>query len=182
MIKFENGKQVYRLRNKPNEITLLEMSKVAAIMKNDTDRIDMMLKIVDVLGDKGLSDVISITNLFQFANNFQNFDVKKNIKKSITVNGRKYVYNAEPSAKAMKLVEKNINSLDGLVYVFAVAYEDEQLTIKEHTDAAHIKHKAAIFGDAITSDIATPVCVKVTELIIQNAQQLDESLAVAGAE
>ena len=64
------------------------------------------MKVIDILGDKGLSDVISFTNIQQFADNFQK-EAPKKIKKTIEVNGRKYVYNPEPSARAVSLVEKN---------------------------------------------------------------------------
>jgi len=183
MIKYIKGSQEYKLRNLPKEITLLEMSKIAIVLKDSStlDRVDMYLKVIDILGDKGLSDVISFTNVQQFADNFQK-DAPTKIKKTIEVNGRKYIYNPEPSARAVSLVEKNIMNNNGLVYLFAVTYEDEQLTIKEHNDPAHIKHKVEIFGANVMADVSTPVLVKMTDLFIQNTKQLDESLAVAGAE
>jgi hypothetical protein len=183
MIKYTKGSQEYKLRNLPKEITLLEMSKIAIILKDSTtlDKVDTYLKVIDILGDKGLSDVISFTNIQQFADNFQK-DAPTKIKKTIEVNGRKYVYNPEPSARAVSLVEKNITNNNGLVYLFAVAYEDEQLTSKEHNDPAHIKHKVEIFGANVMGDISTPVLVKMTDLFIQNTKQLDESMAMAGAE
>ena len=101
---------------------------------------------------------------------------------SINRNYLRSVYNPEPSARAVSLVEKNITNSNGLVYLFAVAYEDEQLTIKEHNDPAHIKHKVEIFGANVMADTSTPVLVKMTDLFIQNTKQLDESMAVAGAE
>jgi hypothetical protein len=179
MIKYVKGNQEYKLKNLPKEITLLEMSKVAIILKDGTtlDKVDTYLKVIDILGDKGLSDVISFTNIQQFADNFQK-DAPKKIKKTIEVNGRKYVYNPEPSARAVSLVEKNITNSNGLVYLFAIAYEDEQLTIKEHNDPAHIKHKVEIFGANVMADVSTPVLVKMTDLFIQNTKQLNESLAV----
>jgi hypothetical protein len=183
MIKYTKGSQEYKLRNLPNEITLLEMSKIAIILKDSStlDKVDTYLKVIDILGDKGLSDVISFTNIQQFAENFQK-DSPTDIHDSIEVNGRTYVYNPEPTAKAVSLVEKNIANNNGLVYLFAIAYEDEQLTVKEHNDPAHIKHKVQLFGANIMADISTPVLVKMTDLFIQHTQQLDESMAVAGAE
>lgn len=182
MIQFEIKNKVYKVRTEPSEISLKEFAKITAIQASEGEHVEKWLKVLDIVSDDGLVNEIGLKGLSTFISKFRFTDVAKKIKKNIEVNGRKYVYNEDPSAKTVQILEKVIASRnDYAAHVFAVMYEDVQLTSVEHQDKAHIEHKAKIFGEEIMSDVAFPVIVKVGEMFVESVKGLDEGLSVATA-
>lgn len=56
----------------------------------------------------------------------------------------------------------------------AVIFKDVDLTKNEHYEEAHIKHKAKLFRDNITFDIAIPYIAYFSKEIIESLQMFKE--------
>jgi hypothetical protein len=182
MIKFEIKNKTYTVRTQPKEISLKEFSKIAAIQAQESEHVEKWLKVLDIVSDNGLVNEIGIKGLTAFINEFTFKSISKKIKKKIQVNGRTYIYNEDPSAKTIQQLEKVIAArTDYAAHVFAILYEDTELTNIEHQEKAHIDHKAKLFGEQIMSDVAFPVIVEIGRMLIESVQGLDESTPVATA-
>lgn len=168
----------YEMRNQQDEITLLETSKIAAIMADDGDFTDKWMRVIEILGSRELVNVMTAKQFVELVSAIQMNDVTFEIKPTIEVGGRTYSLELvdgeiDLSAKDMALIE-NIAKKGGawLHYAYAVVYKDDQLTNTEHYAAAHIKHKAELFGENITSDQASSVVFQLNKQVVDNVQQL----------
>lgn len=168
MIQFEIKNRIYKARTLASEITLNELSKIMAIeSEKEFQHIQRWLKIIQIVSDEGLENEIGQRGLGNFIKHFQKGSKRiKKVPKSIQVNGRKYLFQPDPSAKAIQILEETIaKRKDYACHLFAIMFEDEQLTSVEHRDKAHIDHKARLFGDNVMSDIALPTIVKASKLL-----------------
>lgn len=184
MIQFEIKNRVYKSRTLASEITLNELSKIMAIeSEQEFQHIQRWLKIIQIVSDEGLENEIGQRGLGEFIKHFQEGSkVIKKVPKSIEVNGRKYLFQADPSAKAIQILEEKIaKTRDYACHLFAIMFEDEQLTSVEHRDKAHIDHKARLFGEQIMSDIALPTIVEAGKLLKDGLIQFNEGISVATA-
>lgn len=182
MIQLDIKGTVYKVRTQPSEITLKEFAKIASIQASEGEHVEKWLKVLDVVSDSGLVNEIGIKGLTAFINDFNFKSISKKIKKKIEVNGRTYIYNEDPSAKTIQQLEKVIAArTDYAAHVFAILYEDTELTNVEHQDKAHIEHKAKLFGEQIMSDVAFPVIVEIGKMLVESVKGLDESSPVATA-
>ena len=142
----------YEIRNQQDEITLLETSKIAAIMAEDGDFTDKWMRVIEILGSRELVSVMTAKQFVELVSAIQMNDVTFEIKPTI----------------------EDIAKKGGawLHYAYAVVYKDDQLTNTEHYAAAHIKHKAELFGENITSDQASSVVFQLNKQVVDNVQQL----------
>ena len=182
MINFEIKNKTYKCRTNPSEISLKEFAKISAIQSGDGEHVEKWLQVLDIVSDSGLVNEIGIKGLAAFITEFQSPQIGSNITKEIEVNGRTYVYNDDPSAKAIQTLERfMVSRKDYAAHVFAVVYEDAQLTHVEHQDKAHIEFKAKLFGEQITADIAIPVIVDIAKIFVENTKAINDGFPMATA-
>jgi len=179
MITYTHNEKEYKLRNDANEVNLKELGQVSAIMNESEDGyLSRWIKVVDLLGSKGLSDVISQDGLTEFINNFEVANVKSDIVKEIEVNGITYsllVNNGEVelSAKEMSLIEDRIK-LGGnwASFVFALIFKQSGMSRVDNFSSAHIEKKAKIFETEITADIASPIIYQLNKKIVESIAKM----------
>ena len=94
------------------------------------------------------------------------------------MNGREYTCELEDGK--LYLSAQDIAKIENLARkggawgnkAFAVVYKDTQLTKTEHYTDAHIDHKANLFGDFVTADIASPVIFDLSKQYVEHVQML----------
>ena len=100
------------------------------------------------------------------------------IKETIIVNGREYTTNVKDgklvlSGRDLSTIERFVRSGGSWgAKAFAVVYKDSELTSTEHYTDAHIKHKANLFGEGVTADIAAPVVFQLSQRIIGHVERM----------
>ena len=127
----------------------------------------------------------TMTNFLSAIKTVNISDIKNDITKSITINGRNYTI--EIDNNEIDLSARDLSKIESMAKIggawahkaIAVVYKDEQLTDSEHYDDAHIKHKSKIFGEHMTADVASPVIFQLSKLIIQNIQNLIDAQNLA---
>lgn len=100
-------------------------------------------------------------------------------QKEIVINGRTYVgYIDEPkiTVKDMNLIEKRlaVHQNKQISNLLAVIFKDDQLTKTEHYDKAHLDHKANIFRDEVTLDIAIPYITMFSQKLMKTFEAYKE--------
>ena len=188
MIIFEKDKE-YKFRNLGSEITLAEFDKVIQIFnpksemgmdENDKPKFVKWLKVVALLGDKGLDDVIDTRSLLNVIKNFKETDVDAEIIDSITIGKRTYKLAKEEGK--LYLAGKDTSNIEEffrtkknwVTYAIAVLFKDVELSIKEHYDPAHLKYKAELFGKELTAEICAPIIYEVNMQMAQNYIDMSE--------
>lgn len=181
MIKFDFKGNEYTFRNEGNEVTLGELGKINTIMSDDTTSFfDKWLDVIKLLGSDGLAEIIDEENLVRLIENFNATKLDKVIQEEITVKNRAYRCNLVDgkivlTGRQLALIERNIRSKkDWGGHVFAVIYNDVRLTDTEHIQQAHIDHKAKIFMEEITSDIASPVIFEINKRMVENFERMSK--------
>lgn len=155
----------YQLPKNLNEFTIGKFEILTRIINNpELDRIDKYIQIFSLLGisseiiedldSKVFFDLISKWSQVEETNEVE-------MQKEIEINGRTYQsFDTEfnLNVKQIKLIEKYIK-IDMSAYIgelMAIIFKDTQLTSNEHFVDAHIKHKAKLFRENVTVDIAMP--------------------------
>lgn len=171
--------QEYLVRTESKDITLKELFKISTILNDEkTDYIEKWMGVISILGSKELVEVISINKFTELVNQINFGDVQSVIAPQIEVNNRIYKINLEDgkmelSAKDVAKIEKIARSGSSWgVKAFAFMYRDELLTTTEHFDDAHISHKAKLFEDVVSAEIATPVIFELSKCIVGNIEEI----------
>lgn len=172
------GKE-YTMRNLLSEITLLETSKIAQIMADEKeDFSDKWLKVIEMLGGRELVNVATAKVFVELVSAIEMNNVKYELQDTIEVNNRLYkceITDGEVELSARDLAKiENIARKGGawLHEAYAVVYKDVMLTDNEHYDSAHLKHKAEIFGNAITAEQCSSMIFQINKQIVDNVQSL----------
>ena len=178
MIIFEHEGKEYNFRNNESEVTLLELAKISDIMSTTDAYFEKWLFVIDMLGDKGLTDVIDEDGLIKIAENANFTNVKNDIPEVVSVNGREYKTNI--SNGKLKLSGKDLAMMERAakkggawaVHGFAICYKDTELTNTEHYTDAHIKHKADLFGKHLTAKEGAPVFFQLQKKLSEHIERL----------
>lgn len=189
MITITHEDKEYKVRNQGSEVTLNELAKISHILESDGGYYAKWLDIIDVLSTKGLSDVIDDDALVGVIENMNITNIENEVKEVIEVNGREYKTNVKDgkltlSGRDLATIERFVRSGGAWgAKAFAVVYKDVDLGVNEHYTDAHVKHKANLFGDNVTADIAAPVVFQLSQRIIGHVEKLANvnSRAVQGA-
>jgi hypothetical protein len=170
----------YQLRNLGSEVTLNELAKISAILEKegDKDHTERWLEVLAILGSKELVEVIPLKLFGEAIQSVQITEVKNEIQPTFEVNGREYACELEDGK--LYLSAQDIAKIENLARkggawgnkAFAVVYKDTQLTKTEHYTDAHIDHKANLFGDFVTADIASPVIFDLSKQYVEHVQLL----------
>lgn len=158
----------YSIKQRMNEFTIGEFEIIANIINDaNLDKIDKYSQIFVALGipqevidDMNTSDFFELIKLFAL---IEETDYTLSEKaKSIEIKGRTYEsYSGDEfvmNVKQMKLIEKHVktNPINYISYVMAIIFKDTELTNNEHYVDAHIKHKASLFRENVTVNLALP--------------------------
>lgn len=171
--------QDYTVRTESKDITLNELVKISTILNDEkTDYIEKWLGVISILGSKELVEVISITKFTELVNQINFGDVKSEITQQIEVNNR--VYRIDLVDGKLDLSAKDVAKIEKIarkggnwgVKAFAFMYRDESLTATEHFDDAHINHKANLFENVVSAEVATPVIFELSKCIVGNIEQI----------
>ena len=170
----------YQLRNLGSEVTLSELAKISHILEADTkkDHADRWLEVLSILGSKELVEVIPLKMFGEAVQSVQITEITNEIQPVIEVNGREYACELEDGK--LYLSAQDIAKIENLARsggawgnkAFAVVYKDVQLTNTEHYTDAHLKHKAELFGNHVTADIASPVIFDLSKQYVEYVQSL----------
>src|SRR5690554_6011925 len=185
MIKYTHKGKEYTLKSSLNEISLDEYFKVSELTNeelNDKSFIMRWLDVVDVLGTKGLSDIIDDEGLFTFIQSINEQSINQEAQEIIEIEGVKYTANLEDgkvllSGKEMGLINERISKTGGKgwqSYALATVYREENSTRDTHLNHGHILKKETLFKQHITADIAAPVLFHIGVRIANNIEKLRE--------
>lgn len=178
-----------KIKDSANEFLIGEYEDLAVILNDDKIRLfERYFNIFVKLGvDSDFLDYeIGEKTFLDLIKAFRGGDFKfTEFTKEIEVNGRLYQSHTNDefflNVKDMKLIEKFIskNSDKFVGELIAVIFKDVDLTKTEHYDPAHIKHKAKLFRDNITFDVAIPFLAYVSKQVIETltAYQKEDEIA-----
>lgn len=178
MITFTHEGKEYNFRNDESEITLLELAKVSDIMNTIDAYLERWILVIDLLGDKGLSDVIDEDGLISIVENSNFTNVKNEVPEVVNVNGREYTTNVvngtlKLSGKDLSMIERAAKKGGAwAVHAFAICYKDADLTATEHYTTAHIEHKANLFGKHLTAKEGAPVFFQLQTKLAEHIQRI----------
>ena len=183
MIIFEHEGTEYKFRNNESEVTLLELAKVSDIMSTTDAYFERWILVIDILGDKGLSDVIDDDGIISIVENANFTNVKNEVPEVVNVNGREYKANLKEgklklSGKDLAMMERAAKKGGAwAVYGFAICYKDTDLSNTEHYTEAHIKHKADLFGKHLTAKEGAPVFFQLQKKLSEHIEKLSHAHA-----
>lgn len=83
--------------------------------------------------------------------------------------GKKFMLNVKDGALIEKYARQNPTRY--VAEMLAVIFKDESLTNNEHRENAHIKHKANIFRNELTAEIAIPYLMEIAKKILIAGQK-----------
>jgi len=183
MIEFTHEGKTYNFRNNESEITLLELAKVSDIMATTDAYFEKWMRIIELLGDKGLSDVIDEDGVVSIVENVNFTNVRNEIPETVNVNGREYAATLKDgklklSGKDLAMIERSAKKGGTwAVLGFAIIYKDSELSNTEHYTEAHIKHKADLFGKHLTAKEGAPVFYQLQKKLSEHIQKLADAHA-----
>lgn len=183
MIIVEIDNKNYEVRNLGSEVTLNELARISAILDNGSedegvDFADKWLRVIEIVSSSDFVDVMHIEHMEQIIKDFAVVGIKNKIQPTFEVNNR--VYTLAMDGEEMRVSGRDMVAIEAMARkggawatkAIALLYKDEQLTPKEHYTPAHIKHKADLFGNAMTAEIAAPVIFQLSKKIVQYIDRL----------
>lgn len=171
------GDRTFQLKTELSEIDLPTFQKLLNVLNMENEYFfDVYLESMKILGlpDEVVED-INEDEIYECIkcmrlHNFIEFD-ENNIVRSFEMDG--YTYSAFPQgetfrykSREFKLIEKftRLHKNDYCKYIMAVTFKRDDLTIKEHYDETHIKHKAELF-EKMDINVAVYYLLKATDKI-----------------
>jgi len=163
--------------NQLNELNIEQFEEITGIL-NDTsyDYIEKHLKVFEVFGFT--EDDFQDTSLDEFkiyVKEFNNINTKCNIKKSVVIDGYKYIGVSGKSfilsVRDTKHIEKIMkNKHKGyLSEVLSVLFKREDLSNVEHYDPTHIKHKSKLIKN-LKAEYAVPYLIEIGKKLKQKVE------------
>lgn len=176
MLTINYGSESYELRNESHELKLKEFEKIYNIL--NTEGIGKLEQYTKVFMSLGIpEDVIDEMSIEEFTDVVKNFNAIKtdlhNLIPSIEIDG--YTYTAHDGE--FKFTTKDLITIEKAArqhivnfpsFVLAVSFKRQDLSKKEHYEAAHLNHKAKLFAEHVTADVAIPYLALVSKKVIQN--------------
>lgn len=183
MLDIKYNGDTYHIKNNTEEFTIGEFEKVTSILLEDTEfYFDRWLKVIEFLGvPTDIVDDIDLDELSQLIKNIKVSDVKEMYIDKIIVDGYTYTsYNKDEmnkpriTGKVIKLVESIMisNPKECVGDIMSIFFKRDDLTNAEHYDKAHLKYKAKLFRENISSNVAIPYIMLVSERFMKNINSL----------
>jgi len=178
MIELKYGDEVYQLKNTPDEIKLGEFEKIFNIANNPQlepmgkyfaifELLEVPDEVLDSMNQQEFIDAVQAWNSYDLNNEPLPF-VEVGGRRYVSFEGEEFIF----MARDISLIEKSAASGDGHFpsTVMAILFKDDQLTPTEHRDNAHIKHKAKLFRENLTADMAVPFLARVARRQIESVE------------
>lgn len=176
MIRLTYGDESFELRNESHELKLKEFEKIYNILNSEgSGKLEQYSQVFISLGIP--EDVVDEMSMEEFTSIVKNFNAIKtdlhNLVPKLEIEG--YTYTAHDGefkfkTKDLITIEKaarqHIKNFPS--FVLAVAFKRDDLSKKEHYDAAHLNHKAKIFSEYVTADVAIPYLALVSKKVVEN--------------
>jgi len=180
----------FELRNKGSEVSLNELARISQILdEKEVDFIERWFSVLEILASKEFVEKAGMTVFLNAIKSVNITEMNKEITTTIEVNGRSYSIDLDQGV--IDLTARDLKKIEAMAKqggawankAVAVVYKDDALTDNEHYDDAHISHKAKLFGESMTADVASPVIFQLSKVIVENIQNLvdAQNLAVQGA-
>lgn len=178
MIELNLNGSDYALPNDAKEVRLADFNKIYKISQlKDVGYFEKHLKIFELFGIPYHQwDDISEEKIVELIAEFNKVKVDGSVLcNKVEVNGRTYTaFEDEFVFKARDLVEIEraaLKQVDNFpAYILGILFKDDNLTRIEHYVESHIKHKASLFAEHLTSDIAIPYLSLVAKRTLKNIQ------------
>lgn len=172
----------YHLPHQPSDFKLGKYEKVMKILEEDVTEIEKYSNLLVELGIP--EEVIDDLTIEEFSSTIKDYmegttyDFSKfKFVPTIEVNGRTYQAFDEDAEFLLKV--KDLNWIEKLIKrnpdkylaeVLAVIFKDIELTKTEHYTDAHIRHKASLFRENVTLDIAIPYIGAISHELLTSLQ------------
>lgn len=183
MLTIKYGGESYELRNESHELKLKEFEKIYNILNTEgMGKLEQYTKVFMSLGIP--EDVIDEMSIEEFTDVVKNFNAIKTdlttLTPQVVIDGYTYTahdgefkFNTKDLITIEKAARQHIVNFPS--FVLAVAFKRDDLSKKEHYEAAHLNHKAKLFGEHLTADVAIPYLALVSKKVIQNISDEVES-------
>lgn len=171
--------------NQLDELSIQQFEEITGIL-NDTsyDYIEKHLKVFEIFGinEEDFEDT-SLDEFKTYVKEFNTIKTKFKIKKTIDIDGHKYIGISGKkfilSVRDTKHIEKIMKSKHKgyLSEVLAVLWKKEELTNAEHYDTAHIKYKSKMIRD-LKAEIALPYLVEIGKKLKEKIKIENETASI----
>jgi hypothetical protein len=182
MLEVKVNNKSYSIKKESNEFLIGEYESIMSIINDESlDEIDKYSQLFAELGvPLGELEQMETLEFFKLIKSFtgQKFDVK-NFTKEIIIEGRTYKAFDDKfflTVKDMKIIERFIKKNDKSFVgdIMAIVFKDVNLTKNEHYVDAHVKHKAKLFRNNVSFDIAIPYISYFSKEVIESLQMFKE--------
>ena len=181
MIKINfNGKE-FEAKNQPSEILISDFEKISTILNDiSRDEIDKYIEIFSILGiPEEIIDNMDYDEFVAVIKTMQdNFVIDSSFKKEFEINGYTYrAYDGDEfklKVKEMSLIETYVkkNETKFIGEMMAIIFKRTDLSKTEHFEPAHIKHKADLFREYLSAEIALPYVGLLSQKLLSNLMVL----------
>ena len=187
MLKIIINKNEYSVKQEAKDFTLGEYENLSAILNNDkSNEIERFYDAFILLGiEEDVLDTFDGFTFIKLIKEFKNYEMKLgDYTKVVEINGRTYQsYKGDEfffTVKDMKLIEKYVkqNPTHFIGEIMSIIFKDVELTKNEHYDNAHIKHKAKIFREHITYDVALPFITSFSKNLIESLESFKKTIII----
>lgn len=173
----------FTLKNKISDFTIGEFENISSIFADENvDKIDRYSQLFILLGipsdtidDLEISEFFNLVEKYSDNNDLEIDYLAKEKQQEIEINGRIYRAYDETfkmNVKQMRLIENKIknSSTKYIGDLMAIIFKDVHLSNNEHYVEAHLKHKAKLFRENITADVALPYVGFFSKELLNNIQ------------
>lgn len=174
----------FEVKSELSELSLKEYESIQSTL-NRTD-IEYFEKFMYVLNFLGIPteyvDQMDTDSFMNFIKVFANSESTPQFTRKIKIEGYEYVGIEEGQHKpkftpnTIKLIERYMkkNPEKYFAEILAVFFKRTDLTTKEHYSEAHLKHKANLFREHISAQIAIPYIYFASESLLLNIKKINE--------
>jgi hypothetical protein len=182
MIELAFPNKTYSVKSELSELNIQEYEDIASILSDENKSV--IEKYIDVLVYLGVDvdfvESMSLKSLIEFIKVFIEGTIEMKITKSFIIDGYEYVAieegEDEPriTPRVTKHIEKIITSRHKgyMSEIAAVLLKRSDLTIKEHYESSHIKHKSKLIKENLLASDVIPHIVFATNGIMINIKDI----------
>lgn len=171
--------------NQLTELTIQQFEDITTIHADkELDVIEKYLKIFELFKiSEDEFENTSFEDFKMYVKQFNTIHGKPKMKKSIMINGYKYVAVTDKkfklSVKDTKFIEKILNKKNRgyISEMLSVLFKRDDLSKVEHYDAAHLKFKAHLIKD-LKAEIALPYIIEINEKVTKSINVDDAATEV----
>lgn len=181
MITIKHLGEKYTIKNKLSELTINEYEDIQSLINlDDSEYFEKYIEVIIYLGvPREVANDMNVDNLLDFIKVLENTKIK-GFKKTIELGGHKFsaIDSREKyptiTPRAIKLIEKAMktNQYKNVAEILSILFKRVDIDDVEHYSPEHLKYKANLFRFHLTSDIALPYVVYVSQKILSNIKSI----------